>query len=249
MSTTGSTAPSSSISAAPSTAASTSPATRPPTRTAFAAMCSTSCSDLNLPLVRYPGGNFVSNYDWEDGVGPQGQASGAARLCLADDARPTQVGTDEFVRCGAGRPAPRRCSPSISARAASTRLSPCSNIATTPAAPTGATFAARTAAKDPHDVRVWCLGNEMDGPWQIGPPHRLRIRPRRQRSRPRHEEFRPDARDSSSAALRTPTCRPIPTGRRRCSSECYEVVDHISLHIYFDNYEQGLSRISSPSRW
>ena len=33
--------------------------------------CSTSCATSKLPLVRYPGGNFVSAYNWEDGIGPR----------------------------------------------------------------------------------------------------------------------------------------------------------------------------------
>ena len=62
---------------------------------------------LNVPLVRYPGGNFVSAYDWEDGIGPKEQRP--ARLDYAWHTTETnEVGIDEFA-AGAGRPAPRRC--------------------------------------------------------------------------------------------------------------------------------------------
>ena len=53
--------------------------------------------DLNIPYVRYPGGNFVSNYNWEDGIGPRDQRP--ARLDLAWKTTETnEVGTDEFIR-------------------------------------------------------------------------------------------------------------------------------------------------------
>ena len=64
--------------------------------------------DLRLPLVRYPGGNFVSNYDWEDGIGPRDGAPGAARPRLADD-RDQRRSAPTSSSAGAARPAPSRC--------------------------------------------------------------------------------------------------------------------------------------------
>src|SRR5437660_9657800 len=53
--------------------------------------------ELNVPIVRYPGGNFVSAYNWEDGVGPR--AERPVRLDLAWRTRETnEIGTDEFAR-------------------------------------------------------------------------------------------------------------------------------------------------------
>ena len=81
----------------PSTAASTSRGTRPRTRTASAATCSSSTRELGVTVVRYPGGNFVSAYDWEDGVGPREQRP--TRLDLAwRSIEPNEVGTDEFMQ-------------------------------------------------------------------------------------------------------------------------------------------------------
>ena len=68
---------------------------------------------------------------------------------------------------GAAPPASSRCWRSISARAAATRPATWSNTATIPAARRSPTCAARTAGSKPHDVKFWCLGNEMDGPWQM----------------------------------------------------------------------------------
>src|SRR5919202_5590631 len=52
--------------------------------------------ELGVPIVRYPGGNFVSNYDWEDGIGPKNEPP--ARLDLAwHSVEPNELGVDEFM--------------------------------------------------------------------------------------------------------------------------------------------------------
>ena len=99
-STAASSARSSSTSAAASTTASTSRATRPPTPTASARTCSRWCASSASSTVRYPGGNFVSGYRWEDGVGPREERP--TRLDLAWHSTETnQVGLDEFARWSA----------------------------------------------------------------------------------------------------------------------------------------------------
>ncbi len=121
---------------------------------------------MRMPLVRYPGGNFVSNYDWKDGIGPAD-----ARPVRTDFAwqslEPNTFGTDEFaawcrelgtepmlaVNLGTGSP-----------KAAAELLEYC-NVA-------GGTYWSDlrivNGSPEPHDIRTWCLGNEMDGPWQAG---------------------------------------------------------------------------------
>ena len=82
-STTGSTAPSSSISGAPSTPASTSPDHPTADANGMRGDVAELVRDLDIPMVRYPGGNFVSAYNWEDGIGPREQAPDPARSRLA----------------------------------------------------------------------------------------------------------------------------------------------------------------------
>ena len=122
--------------------------------------------DLGVTAVRYPGGNFVSGYRWEDGIGPK--ADRPRRLELAWKTLETnQVGVDEFASW---------------CRKASTEPIMAVNLGTRGVAeaaelveycnhPSGTYWSdlrVRNGAKDPHGVRLWCLGNEMDGPWQIG---------------------------------------------------------------------------------
>ena len=98
---------------------------------------------------------------------PQGQAarpswSGPGTRSRRTSSAPTSSSS------GASSSAPSRCSASTWARARPSRRSPTSSTATSTRAPSGATCAGSTATRQPHNVRYWCLGNEMDGPWQMG---------------------------------------------------------------------------------
>ncbi len=121
---------------------------------------------LFMPLVRYPGGNFVSDYDWTDGIGPK--ANRPKRLDYAwQSIESNQFGTDEFMQwCKLVDTKPMMAVNlgTAGARQAAALLEYC-NL------PVGTAWADKRAAnghKDPYGVKVWCLGNEMDGPWQAG---------------------------------------------------------------------------------
>ena len=121
--------------------------------------------ELAPTIVRYPGGNFVSGYDWEDGVGPR--ENRPRRLDLAWMSTETnQFGTNEFIDwCRLANIEPM-LAVNLGTRdgdAARRYLEYCNH-------PGG------TALSDlrrdhgwplPHEVKFWCLGNEMDGPWQM----------------------------------------------------------------------------------
>lgn len=121
---------------------------------------------LRMPLMRYPGGNFVSAYDWRDGVGPA-----AARPARPDYAwrtiEPNTFGTDEFMAwCAAAGVAPMMAVNlgTLGAAEAAALVEYC-NL------PQGTRWAdqrARNGHPQPYGAAVWCLGNEMDGPWQAG---------------------------------------------------------------------------------
>ena len=122
--------------------------------------------ELNVPIVRYPGGNFVSGYDWEDGIGPKDQRP--RRLELAwRTIEPNLFGTDEFVDwCRKANTAPM-----LAVNLGSRGLEAARDIIEYCNHPGGTMWSDKRIANghaDPHNVKVWCLGNEMDGPWQIG---------------------------------------------------------------------------------
>ena len=121
---------------------------------------------MGMPLIRYPGGNFVSCYDWRDGIGPK--ANRPARPDFAwKSIEPTTFGVDEFMDfCRKLGTAPMMAVNLGTAGAAdAAALLEYCNL------PAGTYWADRRKMNghaDPYGIKVWCLGNEMDGPWQAG---------------------------------------------------------------------------------
>ncbi len=122
--------------------------------------------ELAMTIVRYPGGNFASGYRWRDGIGDKASRPTVRELAW-QSIETNQFGTDEFIRLcrkldwtpmltvnlGTGSPEEAR-----------DWVEYCN-------AATGTLFADMRAAggsETPYAVPVWCLGNEMDGPWQLG---------------------------------------------------------------------------------
>ena len=121
--------------------------------------------ELGVPIVRYPGGNFVSGYDWKDGIGPR--SARKKRLDLAwTSIESNEFGTDEFMRwckkagvqpmlavnMGTGTP-----------KDALELFEYCNH-------PSGTYYSdlrRQNGVQQPYGVQYWCIGNEMDGEWQI----------------------------------------------------------------------------------
>ena len=122
--------------------------------------------ELDMPLTRYPGGNFVSGYNWEDGVGPKEHRP--VRLDLAwKSLEPNLFGTNEFIDwCHKANSAPMMAV-NLGTRGpaeAQALVEYCNH-------PSGSYWSdlRRTHGWEyPHRIKTWCLGNEMDGPWQTG---------------------------------------------------------------------------------
>ncbi|MBA2718660.1 MAG: alpha-L-arabinofuranosidase [Chloroflexi bacterium] len=122
--------------------------------------------ELGVTIVRYPGGNFVSGYRWEDGVGAI--ADRPVRLNLAwHTLEPNRFGTDEFVRwC-----AQAGVEPMLAVNLGTRGVQEAVDLLEYANHPSGTALSdARIANGSPtrHRIRMWCLGNEMDGHWQLG---------------------------------------------------------------------------------
>lgn len=122
--------------------------------------------ELGVSTIRYPGGNFVSAYRWEDGVGPRSQRP--RRLDLAWHSTETnEVGLDEFARWLKKVDSELMYAVNLGTRGVEEALDVLeyTNIR-------GGTelsdLRVANGAPEPYDIRMWCLGNEMDGPWQVG---------------------------------------------------------------------------------
>ena len=121
---------------------------------------------LQIPLIRYPGGNFVSGFRWEDSVGPAKERP--VRLDRAwRTVETNQVGIDEFSSWCRELGAEVMMAVNLGTRGiddACNLLEYCNHES-------GSYYSdLRRAhgAEQPYRIKTWCLGNEMDGPWQIG---------------------------------------------------------------------------------
>jgi alpha-L-arabinofuranosidase len=187
---------------------------------------------LGVPIMRYPGGNFVSGYNWLDGVGPKDKRPTVLERAW-NSLETNQFGTNEFIEwcrlvgteplfgfnLGTGTPEQavawvEYCNVDKGTKWSDLRRA--------------------HGYEQPHNIRTWCLGNEMDGPWQMG------TMPAR--------EYGRKARDSArqirviDRTLQLIACGSsntiLPTylvWDREVLEECYDQVDGISLHNYYGN--------------
>ncbi len=188
--------------------------------------------EMGVPIVRYPGGNFVSGYNWLDGVGPK-----ESRPRVLDKAwnaiNTNQFGTNEFMawckavgteplmglNLGTGTP-----------EAAAALVEYCNLDQGTE----WSDLRRKHGVAQPYKVKRWCLGNEMDGPWQIG--HMTAT------------EYGMKAQDAARQMRYVdPSLQLIACGSsgpfmptylewdREVLEQCYDYVDGLSLHRYFTN--------------
>lgn len=119
-----------------------------------------------MPLVRYPGGNYVSACDWKDTVGPAGKRPRRPEFAWRS-IETNQFGVDEFVDwCRAAGTAPM-----LAVNLGTGPIGDAGQLVEYCNLPGGTFWSDQRKANghaEPHDIKIWCLGNEMDGPWQAG---------------------------------------------------------------------------------
>jgi len=188
--------------------------------------------ELGVTAIRYPGGNFVSGYTWEDGVGPA--ADRPRRLEPAWRSIETnRFGVSEFmgfVRKIDG------AQPLLAVNLGTRGVQAALDLVEYANHPSGTTRSDQRIAhgdKEPFDVRLWCLGNEMDGPWQIG-------------FKGAEEYGRLAAATAHAMRLVDPALELVVCGssHRRMPTfaqweatvleHTYELVDYISMHAYYE---------------
>lgn len=193
--------------------------------------------ELGVSTVRYPGGNFVSGYRWEDGVGPRERRP--RRLDLAwHSTEPNWVGVDEFVRWCRKAGVEPMMAVNLGTRGvqeALDLLEYCNGTADTALA----NLRRANGSEQPHGIRMWCLGNEMDGPWQLG--HKTA------------EEYgRLAAETARAMRMVDPDLELVACGssasdmptfgdwERVVLDAAYDQVDHISAHAYYHEKDGDL---------
>jgi len=187
--------------------------------------------ELGVTTVRYPGGNFVSAYRWEDGIGPRWRRP--VRLDPAWHATETnKVGLDEF----AGWAEQAGCELMLAVNLGTRGVAEALDLLEYTNIRSGTTWSderARNGRETPYDVRMWCLGNEMDGPWQIG--HRSAEDYGKLASQAAKAMRQVDSRIQlvvcGSSSSQMPT---FGTWERTVLEHTYDDVDYISCHAYYE---------------
>jgi alpha-L-arabinofuranosidase len=122
--------------------------------------------ELGVTLVRYPGGNFVSGYRWEDGVGPVEQRP--TRLDPAwRSVESNAFGLNEFMRWAVKADVEPMLALNLGTRGLQEAID-LLEYTNHPGGTSWSDLRREHGAIEPHGVGFWCLGNEMDGPWQLG---------------------------------------------------------------------------------
>ena len=188
--------------------------------------------ELQVPIIRYPGGNYVSNFFWEDSVGPIEDR--AKRLDLAwRSLEPNEVGVNEFAKWAKKVDSEIMMAVNLGTRGiaeACDLLEYCNH-------PKGTKYSdlrISHGVKEPHKIKTWCLGNELDGEWQIG--HKTM-----------HEYGRIAKETAKAMRLIDPSIELVACGssflemptfpewEATVLDEVYDCVDYISLHQYYGN--------------
>ena len=188
--------------------------------------------NLQVPIIRYPGGNFVSGFNWEDSVGPRSQRP--PRLDLAWFTTETnEVGLHEFVDwCRKAN-----TEPMYAINLGTRGIDAARNIVEYANHPSGSYWSdlrIKNGAKDPFGIKLWCLGNEMDGPWQIG--HKTAYEYGRAANEAAKVMKWVDSSIELVACGSSHTDMPtFGSWEREMLEECYDNVDYVSLHRYYAN--------------
>lgn len=123
-------------------------------------------NELNVPLVRYPGGNFLSGYNWEDGIGPKEDRP--VRMDLAwKSVETNQVGVNEFMSWSQKAKTEVNMAVNLGSRG----IEAARNLVEYLNVDKGTYWSdlrRSHGVEEPYGIKTWCLGNEMDGEWQIG---------------------------------------------------------------------------------
>ena len=190
--------------------------------------------ELGVTVVRYPGGNFVSGYQWEDGIGPR--VDRPRRLDLAwRSIESNHIGTDEFLGWSERAGVVPMMAVNLGTRgiqAAADLVEYCNH----PAGTHWSELRRRYGRTDPYRVPLWCLGNEMDGPWQTG-----------HMSATEYGRLASEAGKAMKAV--DPTIELVACGSSAHSmptfgywesevlERTWDVVDYLSMHAYYEEHD------------
>jgi alpha-N-arabinofuranosidase len=191
--------------------------------------------ELNFRAMRYPGGNILSGYRWRDGVGPRDQRPRRRDLAW-QSIETNQFGTNEFVEfCKS-----IGTEPMIGVNMGTGSIQDAADLVEYCNAPVGTYFSDLRAShgyREPHNIQYWCVGNEMDGSWQIGHLEAVEYGAKAREAAKMMRWHDPSIKlvlcGSSSTKMLT-----YPEWDRITLEQCWDKVDYLSLHYYADNRDE-----------
>jgi alpha-L-arabinofuranosidase len=200
--------------------------------------------NLGVSILRYPGGNFSSGYDWKDGIGPKDQRPVRAELAW-HDLEPNRFGTDEFLKyCERIGAEPYICINGGLGTVEDARH--WVEYTNEPRHTYWADQRRKNGREAPYNVKYWGLGNEIDGPWQLGHKNA--------------EDYSKFALEAAKAMrLVDPSIKLIASGssnynadwlgwNRTVINELRNQIDYVALHTYIGNRENDLERFLAASQ-
>ncbi|QBI18352.1 alpha-N-arabinofuranosidase [Egibacter rhizosphaerae] len=192
--------------------------------------------EMGVTMVRYPGGNFVSGYRWEDGIGPVMHRP--RRLDAAwHSAETNEHGIGEFILWTRKAGVEPNYAINLGTRGVQEALD-LLEYANHPGGTYWSDLRIAHGHAEPFGIKMWCLGNEMDGPWQTGhktPYEYGRLAAETARAmRQRQSGLELVACGSSNSSMPT-----FGTWEATVLQECYDQVDFISAHAYYNERAAG----------
>lgn len=123
--------------------------------------------EAGFKMAKWPGGNFVSAYDWRDGIGDIDKRPPRLQPMWSNRVEPNDVGLHEFMtfcRLLGAEPYLTINSGFGDAQSAADEVEYCNGSTSTRLGK----LRADHGHPEPFNIRLWCIGNEMYGPWQYG---------------------------------------------------------------------------------
>lgn len=201
-------------------------------------------ADLNIPMIRYPGGNFLSGYNWEDGIGPKEKRP--TRLDLAWQTIETnEVGLHEFMDWSEDVGSTVMMGVNLGTRG----IDAARNLVEYCNFKSGTYWSdqrIKNGKKDPFAIKTWCLGNEMDGDWQIG----AKTADEYGRLACETAKAMKLVDDSIELVACGSSISTLPTfgyWEQTVLDHTYEQVDYLSLHMYYGNPENDITNYLAKS--
>lgn len=187
---------------------------------------------LNMTAIRYPGGNFASGYHWMDGIGPKDRRPTVRELAW-QSIEPNQFGTDEFIQLARMM----NWTPMLTVNLGTGTPEEARNWVEYCNSPIGTRYAdwrAKNGSEDPYHVKLWFLGNELDGAWQLGhlPADHYAIRAQQAAKMMKDTDPNIETIACGSSTMSSPTYM---EWDRTVLEYIGLYADYISLHRYVDN--------------